>query len=240
MKIGKFVALAAFASVVPLSTARAQSSYCYPGQLWTCFSMSVQTWDRGDGTDVVLSVRNTSTIPAGGQASWITAFAFSAPSDIGSASGLAVAGDGSVQVVGNPGAEWSFLEHDIGFGQLGLVTTTSYPNPKTGAIIGCGSVAGGQTAYFNTCAPSFPGFVTFSFHTSGDWIADEAVVLAKFQTEWDSFECATGPAGNMRNCTPTNVVPEPVTMLLLGTGLAGMGGAGLVRRRKKNGDIENA
>jgi hypothetical protein len=29
-------------------------------------------------------------------------------------------------------------------------------------------------------------------------------------------------------------VPEPVTMTLLATGLAGMGGAGLVRRRKKN------
>ena len=29
-------------------------------------------------------------------------------------------------------------------------------------------------------------------------------------------------------------VPEPVTMTLLATGLAGMGGAGLIRRRKKN------
>jgi hypothetical protein len=43
--------------------------------------------------------------------------------------------------------------------------------------------------------------------------------------------------GDSADCS--NVVPEPVTMVLLGTGLASMGGFGLVRRRKRNGDIES-
>jgi len=43
--------------------------------------------------------------------------------------------------------------------------------------------------------------------------------------------------GSVATCT---VTPEPVTMTLLATGLMGMGGAGLVRRRKKNGDVTNA
>jgi hypothetical protein len=37
------------------------------------------------------------------------------------------------------------------------------------------------------------------------------------------------------NCV--SAVPEPITMVLLGTGLAGVGGAGLLRRRRKNGDV---
>jgi hypothetical protein len=37
--------------------------------------------------------------------------------------------------------------------------------------------------------------------------------------------------------TCASVVPEPITMVLLGTGLAGVGGAGLLRRRRKNGDV---
>lgn len=46
---------------------------------------------------------------------------------------------------------------------------------------------------------------------------------------------ANGPANGVYadGCGPTTTVPEPITMTLLATGLAGMGGAGAVRRRKK-------
>ncbi len=41
---------------------------------------------------------------------------------------------------------------------------------------------------------------------------------------------ATGGCGG-------STVPEPITMSLLATGLASMGGVGLIRRRRKNGDV---
>lgn len=47
----------------------------------------------------------------------------------------------------------------------------------------------------------------------------------------------TTVGGTSAECT--NVVPEPVTLVLLGTGLTSIGGIGLLRRRKRNGDIES-
>jgi len=43
-----------------------------------------------------------------------------------------------------------------------------------------------------------------------------------------------GNAGDYSQCSPPTTVPEPITMTLLATGLAGMSGMGFIRRRKKN------
>ena len=57
---------------------------------------------------------------------------------------------------------------------------------------------------------------------------------ASVQTFIDANNTASGPSGGayLEGCGPTTVVPEPITMALLATGLAGMGGVGLVRRRR--------
>ncbi len=57
-----------------------------------------------------------------------------------------------------------------------------------------------------------------------------------------STKLAVGPNGapiivaaDQTNCVPSNV-PEPMTMTLLGTGLASMGGMGFLKRRRKQQD----
>ena len=107
-------------------------------------------------------------------------------------------------------------------------------------IIGCDNPGGKNATHWSTCN-SFPGVpyvqFDFSFKNNAQWN------LAGTQIRWHgtqipragSLKCDTGGFGDYGPCRGpgTNVVPEPVTMVLLGTGLVGMGGGGLLRRRKK-------
>lgn len=247
MRVTRAVTGAVLLTVASAAALRADfrdfSNLCLAASIRTCASIQVFTTANGSNTDVVLRVRNLQgTATLGGAfdntgGSLITRLGIVAPPIGATVGGLSILTSGAVTNVNNAESYWQ-LRNPGALGGMIELDASITPGSVNGGIRGCNpSAAGGITSWFDTCGV---GWVEFHFTTAGLWSASQAEV-AFLSQHWavngGGAECDTDPTTSGRHECAI-VTPEPMTVLLLGSGLAGMGGVGLLRRRR-NHDIEN-
>ena len=123
-------------------------------------------------------------------------------------------------------------------GPLGLTSNLAQDG---GLLWGCGIAeepAGEQYwgVYHSTCGGHVTFRVSLGFGT-GLALTDQTTIGMGFQTN-DAAGSVEFASCSGANCTA--VVPEPITMVLLGSGLLGIGGAGAARRRRRSDGLEEA
>lgn len=232
--------LAALAVMVVMGAAEARGEprlfrdYCTTGQIRACASVEIETTTIGGYTQVKIRAANHqgwATFPFANQASALfkisvnsQTYNFGAPDPASLTVGVI---DPGASETGNAGDLWQVYESAD---QLRLRLTDD--DDYEGAIFGCDTEEDDDTeGYFQTCDG---GWVQFTFNTPYVWDANEADVEIEWKVSIDEtiYSCTTGGA---QGCVQTTVTPEPATIVLLASGLMVLGGAGVMRRRRRGG-----
>ena len=227
----KLVILAAIATL-GLSTgarpARAQTTYCTPGSLMVCAAFSASTAQVSGVWHLYLHVWNAFLTNGTQGLSHVITFAGIGSSWTGTSTLVSAAFNGSaVQWSNDPGPNSNVVGAQLDVG-------TDTQNGVTDGLVGCDQPI--PPGKYQTCVAGGPE-LDLDFTTSTQFLLTDAVfgwhsqaISGTTCSLWgNSSGQSTASTATLTSCSGT-VTPEPVSIVLLGTGLAG---AGLIRRRRR-------
>lgn len=211
------------------------STQCSSGAIRTCASFQAQVDPLSGGrTRLVIRVRNLWGVLSDGsiRGSILAQLGVVAPdlSDVQHTAPVAVGGAG---LVGNPESRWGFRRSTARLGSVewAVAAGDGRGSNGNGGIYGCLPTSP-RNDYFTTCVDGQPGgWVEFSLTSAGP------IDIAELEIAWGAIAIDGAGGDDSRQGTTcvggcaAEVVPEPVTLVLLGSGLAGVAGAARRRRR---------
>jgi PEP-CTERM motif-containing protein len=214
-----FISLSAVSILAIVSATAHADTITISGSQSGQFSTATVVCDFNSATNTLtFTITNTSAITSPGSTSTITSIGFDLP-PTGNASASGLNGSTGMQAP-SLGSSFTFSDADLGNVPAGFNTVVLDFGFLTGANFAGGNpndgLAPGESASFTVSGAAFSGFTASQICNA---------IFARFQV----VPTVSGTASDV--ATPSQI-PEPSTMILLGTALIGLGG--VVRRRRKS------